>query len=149
MIAFKSIKLLCSFPAQTGSVYSVIAVTVERYIAVCHPLYARSICTWSRAKYYTISVLLFSTIYNLPRWGEFVTVSTDPETGSVRNEMTELRCNTTYITVYVQWCNFVVMILLPIILLVVLNAIIFLEVGSCSILCSKHSRSFPLNMAYF
>jgi len=31
--------------AQTGSVYCTLCVTLERYVAVCRPLEARSICT--------------------------------------------------------------------------------------------------------
>lgn len=33
--------ILCVFPAQTASVYLTVAVTIERYIAVCHSLQAR------------------------------------------------------------------------------------------------------------
>jgi hypothetical protein len=34
--------------AQTGSVYLTVCVTVERFVAVCRPLQAKSICTYGR-----------------------------------------------------------------------------------------------------
>ena len=62
---------LVSYPlglmAQTGSVYLTVTVTVERYVAVCLPLRARSLCTYGRAKLYVIGVALFSVLYNVPR----------------------------------------------------------------------------------
>lgn len=56
--------------AQTGSVYLTVTVTIERYVAVCHPLRARSLCTYGRAKLYVIAVAVFSLCYNLPRFAE-------------------------------------------------------------------------------
>ncbi len=53
--------------AQTGSAYLTMAVTVERYLAVCWPLRARSICTIGRAKMAVAVVLSFAIIYNVPR----------------------------------------------------------------------------------
>lgn len=56
--------------AQTGSIYLTVTVTVERYVAVCRPLQARSLCTYGRAKVYVLVVAFFSIIYNLPRFWE-------------------------------------------------------------------------------
>ncbi len=36
--------------AQTASVYLTVSITVERYIVVCHPLKARSLCTPTRTR---------------------------------------------------------------------------------------------------
>ena len=126
--------------AQTGSVYFTVAVTVERFIAVCHPLKARSICTWSRAKYYTIVVVLMSVAYNAPRWAEFYTV-TDRDGNRTNLLMTPLRCDETYIRIYIQWANFIVMSAFPIAALVVLNIIIYAEVSSSKI-------SFPIGLCH-
>jgi hypothetical protein len=35
---------------QTASVYLTVSITVERYIVVCHPLKARSLCTPTRTR---------------------------------------------------------------------------------------------------
>merc|ERR1719189_1144906 len=55
----------------TGSVYCTMAISVERYLTVCHPFYTAS-KNWS-AKRYIIPILLFSVIYNLPRFFELST----------------------------------------------------------------------------
>ena len=54
--------------ALTGSVYCTMAISVERYLVVCHPFYTTS-KNWS-AKRYMIPIILFSVIYNLPRFFE-------------------------------------------------------------------------------
>ncbi len=41
--------------AQTASVYLTVLVTVERFIVVCHPLKARSLCTTTRYIIYKVS----------------------------------------------------------------------------------------------
>ncbi|CAB4056743.1 unnamed protein product [Lepeophtheirus salmonis] len=53
--------------AQTGSAYLTLCVTIERYVAVCIPLRARSLCTYGRARSYVIFIGVFAIVYNLPR----------------------------------------------------------------------------------
>ena len=53
--------------AQTCSAYLTMAVTIERYIAVCWPLKARFLCTIGRAKMAVGAVVSFAVIYNIPR----------------------------------------------------------------------------------
>jgi hypothetical protein len=54
--------------ALTGSVYCTMAISIERYLTVCHPFYTAS-KNWS-SKRYIIPIVLFSIIYNLPRFFE-------------------------------------------------------------------------------
>ena len=56
--------------AQTSTIWLTVWFTVERYIAVRHPLRAAGICTVSRAKAVTIVISLAAAVYNLPRWFE-------------------------------------------------------------------------------
>lgn len=44
---------------------SITAFTVERYIAICHPIRAQSLCTLSRAKKIIVLVWTFTTLYCL------------------------------------------------------------------------------------
>ncbi len=117
--------------AQTGSVYLTLCVTVERYVAVCLPLKARSICTYTRACAYVAVIAVFSTVYNLPRFWE-VTWQTMHYAGYSVNETlvvpTSLRNDEVYISVYMTWLYLVVMYLVPFLSLAVFNLWIYLEV---------------------
>lgn len=53
--------------AQTGSAYLTMAVTIERYMAVCWPLKARFVCTIGKAKLVVACVAAFAILYNIPR----------------------------------------------------------------------------------
>ncbi len=61
--------------AQTASVYLTVTVTIERYLAVCLPFKARSLCTRGRARKSVIFVIVFSVLYNLTRFFEYRTES--------------------------------------------------------------------------
>jgi len=53
--------------AQTSSAYLTLCVTVERYVAVCLPLKARSLCTYGRARGCVLGLGAAAVIYNIPR----------------------------------------------------------------------------------
>ena len=64
-----------SLAAQMGSIYTCVAFTVERFIAVCRPLHAANTCTKSRAKRAILLIFLWSLVYNVPRCFHYATVS--------------------------------------------------------------------------
>lgn len=116
----------------TGSVYSTLAITVERYLIVCHPFYTIS-HKWA-AKRYIIPIVLFSFLYNLPKFFELTTgMETTNATDALLNEgqpitkytiePTTMRVNEYYIKIYCIWMNFAFMGLLPFCLLIILNAL--------------------------
>ena len=55
----------------TGSIYCTMAITLERYLAVCKPFY-RITREWS-ARIFIIPIILISVIYNLPHFFEIQT----------------------------------------------------------------------------
>ena len=57
--------------AQTASVYLTVLVTVERFVVVCHPLKARSLCTTTRTRLGVLLVMFFSILYNMSRFFEY------------------------------------------------------------------------------
>ena len=56
----------------TASIYFTLAISIERYIIVCHPFYAVS-RDWPFLTYMS-TIFLFSLIYNIPRYYEFQTL---------------------------------------------------------------------------
>lgn len=122
-----------SITAQTCSVYITLAVTIERYVAVCHPLRARSLCTWRRARYAVGIVFTGAILYNITRWFEVCTCTKgfhlSLNSTVYENFMCPLREDTTYINIYVTWSYLFVMYLIPFTGLVVLNWAIYRQVS--------------------
>lgn len=118
---------------QTASAYLTLTVSLERFVAVCHPLRARSLCTCGRARIYVLGIIIFSLLYNLPRLWEATIKAEHYEEANVTiycARPTELRStNETYLTVYVHWCYLIFLYLIPFVSLAVLNAAIYRQVS--------------------
>ncbi|XP_014661653.1 PREDICTED: FMRFamide receptor-like [Priapulus caudatus] len=113
--------------AQTGSVWLTVSVSVERYIAVCHPLKARSMCTMSRAKTVISMVSGLSLAYNMPRFWETDTEEwTDPVTNVtvVEHCKSELRKNENYYVIYYVLMYLPIMNVVPFLALAIFNVLI-------------------------
>lgn len=61
-----SLIIYCQFLAMNVSALSLTAFTVERYIAICHPMKAQYICTITRAKRIIICCWTFALCYSSP-----------------------------------------------------------------------------------
>ena len=105
---------------------------MERYVAVCLPLKARSICTFGRARFYVIIIGVFSFLYNITRFRE-VTWHTSYYADIGANVTavmpTALRDNPTYISVYITWLYLVVMYIVPFTCLAAFNLLIYHQVS--------------------
>ncbi|GFO27068.1 FMRFamide receptor [Plakobranchus ocellatus] len=55
------------FMAQTGSIYTTVTVTVERFLIVLRPLKARGFCTFGKTRRVILAIFLFSILFNIPR----------------------------------------------------------------------------------
>lgn len=115
---------------QTASCYLTLTVTLERYVAVCHPLRARALCTYGRARLYVIVIIIFSICYNVPRFFEVqLEEYQDEEFGFIYCiKATDLRANLTYINVYIHWLYLVFIYFIPFSGLMLFNAMIYRQV---------------------
>ena len=117
--------------AQTATIWLTVSFTVERFIAVSHPLKAASMCTIHRAKVVIGCVSIGALIYNLPRWFEYRTVfRSDPITNQtvVGIEETAFGKNAVYLQVYFSWLYVPIMCCVPLLVLSILNTFLVLAV---------------------
>lgn len=115
---------------QTASVYLTLTVTLERYVAVCHPLRARALCTYGRARFYVIVIIIFSICYNVPRFLEVdLKEHPDDEFGfGYCISATDLRADYTYINIYIHWLYLVFIYFIPFSGLMFFNSMIYRQV---------------------
>lgn len=113
--------------AQTCSIYTTVAFTVERFIAVCWPLKAAKMCTIQRTRKAILCIVICSIIYNIPRmfeWRVHETWNTYTNETDVSYEQTALGSNPTYRHVYFIYMHIFVMLVIPFITLAVLNTML-------------------------
>ncbi|CAJ0582798.1 unnamed protein product, partial [Mesorhabditis spiculigera] len=56
---------------QAMSVWLLVFITVDRYLAVCHPFMVQTYCTRSRALFTVACIIVFSVVYNFCRFWEY------------------------------------------------------------------------------
>lgn len=57
--------------AQLGTVWMMVLVASNRYLAVCQPLHAQRLCTKRKVQVQIALIALFSILYNIPRFFEY------------------------------------------------------------------------------
>ena len=111
--------------AQMGTVWMMLLIAVNRYIAVCRPLQAPSLCTKSKVKIQIIIMSIGIVLYNLPRFFEYRYITyniTMPDNTTMPAETNVgLQSQHVYNILYenVAYCLF--LFLIPLLLLIVLN----------------------------
>lgn len=96
----------------------VVLLTVDRYIAVRHPLHAQRLCTYLRAVKHLIILLIISLLFSLPRFFEY-RINLDNKIFGF--EATELFRNKAYNIGYRMVIFFLLQYLVPMIVLIILN----------------------------
>ncbi len=117
--------------AQTATIWLTVSFTVERFIAVCHPLKAARMCTIKRAKIVIFGVSLGATLYNIPRWFEYRAVRFfDKGTNQTINvvQPTSFVENPLYTQIYFSWLYVPIMCIIPLVTLAILNTCLVLAV---------------------
>jgi len=148
-----------SFPiihiSLTGSVYSVVAVALERFITVCFPF---TQCNMCGGLGYIIPIVLFSIFYNFIKFFELTTDLIEHEEWILHDNGTNISTSTWYPFVnattlrsdpvykeYVVFVlNFVMMGLIPVLLLSILNFMIYRSISRATAthnnISSSHRR---------
>ena len=115
---------------RTGNIFFTLALSIERYFAICKPfLFQATNCT---PKFITILIILFSILFNVPKFFEFEWIK---ETSIINGTTfiqegiseTNLRSNWYYATIYILWCDLVFHGLIPFISLIILNILVLKE----------------------
>ena len=119
---------------QMGTVWMMVLVATNRYIAVCKPLHAPQLC---RKRYVKVQILVMTVLiiaYNIPRFFEYnwvnVNITTAENITEVQEQNIGLQSKVIYNILYenVSYCLFV--FLIPLIVLVVLNVHLVRELKS-------------------
>lgn len=112
--------------AETGTIYLTLLVTVNRYVMVCKPYDASSLCSVPHARTHVLLVLAFSIVYNIPRFFEY-SIEQVPFNDNTNSTIwaavpSSLSLNTLYQIIYLNTMYFIVMFFVPLILLIYLNS---------------------------
>ena len=61
-----------SHTIHLGSILMVVLVTVNRFIAVCKPLHAASLCSIRNVRYQIVGLFVFAVLFNIPRYFNYI-----------------------------------------------------------------------------
>lgn len=81
--------------AQTATVWLTVLVAFNRYVAVCKPYKAARLCTVRQAKCQLSVVIIFSVIYNLPKFAQpYLEIKTrEDNTTYIKLQVTNAKLN--------------------------------------------------------
>ncbi|XP_076373327.1 FMRFamide receptor-like [Tachypleus tridentatus] len=127
--------LLLTDASSNTSVWLTVSFTVERYIAVCHPIKGKVYCTESRAKKVVIIIAFICCCLTLPTPFEWTVVEvTDPQTNKtlVKPTFSEFGMNVLYKNIYYWLCVFL-FVFIPLVLLAIFNSFLVRSVHASSV----------------
>ena len=110
--------------AETGTIYLTMLVTFNRYVSVCRPYEASSLCSVQHARRHIVGVVIFSILYNIPRFLEFeVGVHEEPSKNRtiLVSRLSDIGKHKIYQILYGNALYFLVMFLVPLATLIILN----------------------------
>ena len=110
--------------AMTFTIYLTILVTVNRFISVCRPYEASTLCSIYHAKRHIILVAIFSIMFNIPRFFEYkVTHVFNPSTNRTdfRSDLRPFAASKVYQIIYANALYFIVLFLIPLVTLSIMN----------------------------
>ena len=109
----------CVYFFRLADTWLIVILTIDRYIAVCHPLQAQHVCTLRRTYFNICVITLVTLVFSLPRFFEYR--MTDREVSAAGFVSMDLTRSMTYTLLYRISLFFLAMYLVPMMLLIVLN----------------------------
>ena len=106
-----------------------VSIALERYIYICHPTKAVSMCTIPRARYISITVFVVMILITIPSWLRYQAthvVDTRLNISCYIVEPTELGYNHVFMTPY-TWIQNLLRSIVPLVVLIILNTKIINE----------------------
>lgn len=122
--------------AMTGTIFMTVAISVERYLGLCHPLLSPHS---RKAWFYILPVIVIAIALNIPKFLEIqLNFEYEYDKVSGKNETyptygpTNLRFSMDYIKAYIMWTRLLSTGLIPVTLLLYLNLRIVIDILSSS-----------------
>ncbi|ELT97118.1 hypothetical protein CAPTEDRAFT_182197 [Capitella teleta] len=109
--------------AQTITVWTVVLVTLDRFMAICKPL-STQLRSLERAKLTVIIAIVLAILYNIPRFFErevVIEVNKQCNTTYVKVDKSAMRQSKIYFLVYKTICYFIFRAIGPLLTLIILN----------------------------
>ena len=122
--------------AATGVIFMTVAITIERYLGLCHPFLPH---TSRKAWYYVVPVVIISVTMNVPkfleiehRWDPVTDTETNKTIEMISYRSTLLRTQENYIVGYQMWTRLICDCVIPVMILLYLNTKIILALISAT-----------------
>ena len=117
--------------SMTGSIFTTVGVTLERFIAIYKPIYYNQVIKnvtghTKRFAQYTLTITLLSVLFNIPKFFESKVI--EDENGFSYIDYTDLRTNPLYNSLYHCWSRLLVLGILPFSIVSLLNVKIYLAI---------------------
>ena len=122
--------------AATGVIYMTVAITIERYLGLCHPFLPP---TSRKAWFYVLPVVILSITMNIPKfleiehnWENHTNIETNETFEEISYRMTIFRMEENYIIGYKMWTRLFSDGIIPVVILLYLNTRIILALISAT-----------------
>lgn len=102
--------------ARNALVWTIVAINLERYFAVCRPFQALTVCSITKSRLCLIIISILSVVFNVCRFWDCKIISGKIVRFLMRNPI--------YIEFYRLWLTFVFKFVLPFVVLVIVNIFI-------------------------
>ena len=128
----------------TNNICVTIMISIERYLAICRPLFYHAY-NWP-LRYVLLPIVFVSTIYNIPKFFELKWLKIDiPVNGTVVEieygaVPTDLRINQDYVTFYILLCDVIFHGALPVSLLIIFNILVLKEMQNYRNYTNDHKK---------